>query len=130
MTTATIFQFLSDNHSLILTEIGWTLKLFALSFSIALVIAVPLATTIKLSFEELEFRTKSASFVGVLVLPLMDAPLNTATRGPSPPRAADTTTSARPSPVRSPAATNTPPVKLGSNASGLVTRAPVLPSMT
>lgn len=42
MVSATIFQFLSDNHSLIVQEILWTLKLFAASFALALVISVPL----------------------------------------------------------------------------------------
>src|SRR5438132_13564484 len=42
MVAGTIFQFLSDNHSLILSEVGWTLKLFAAAFGIALLIAVPL----------------------------------------------------------------------------------------
>lgn len=40
--SATILQFYSDNHSLILSETVWTLKLFAASFGIALVIGVPL----------------------------------------------------------------------------------------
>ena len=40
--SATIFQFFSDNHSLILDETVWTLKLFGASFGIALLIAVPL----------------------------------------------------------------------------------------
>lgn len=42
MVSATIFQFFSDNHSLILDETVWTLKLFGASFGIALLIAVPL----------------------------------------------------------------------------------------
>jgi osmoprotectant transport system permease protein len=42
MVLGTIPQFLSDNSSLILSETGWTLKLFGAAFALSLLIAVPL----------------------------------------------------------------------------------------